>query len=283
MTVSLILATVGRDKKLRRFLESLRHQTYSRFHVLVVDQNPDDRAARVLKLYAGALSFSYLRAPLGLSIARNTGLRFAAGDVIGYPDDDCWYTSDFLSKIAAFFRSREDVGGLTVLSRDDRGGTSGPRWHRREGRVSLANVWNRGNSYTMFLRKEVIDTVGYFDERLGLGADTPWQSSEDVDLLIRALKRKTLIYYTPSLYVFHRRPENNSSSAAQKRSQDYGLGMGYVLRKHRYPVWYALAKILEPLAAAVFSVLAGRLSKARVQISRFNGRMHGWLAKTGVR
>ena len=49
------------------------------------------------------------------------------------------------------------------------------------------NVWNRAMSFTIFLRARVVERVGRFDERLGLGSGTPWHSGEEIDYLIRAL------------------------------------------------------------------------------------------------
>ena len=95
---SLLLATVGRTAELERFLSSLDAQTYRNFDLIVVDQNPDERLAALVQSYAGRFPVLCVKSTPGLSRARNAGLRYVSGDVIAFPDDDCWYPPDLLRK-----------------------------------------------------------------------------------------------------------------------------------------------------------------------------------------
>jgi len=63
------------------------------------------------------------------------------------------------------------------------------------------------------------------------GAGTPFQSGEETDLLLRAIKGGFQIQYLPSLVIYHPLPPRYSS-AAVTRARLYGAGMGRVLRKH---------------------------------------------------
>lgn len=74
--------------------------------------------------------------------------------------------------------------------------------------------------------------VGGFDEGLGVGAETPFQSGEDTELLLRAIKKGFQIQYLPSLVVYHPLPPPYSHAAVTR------AGMGRVLRKHgERPLW----------------------------------------------
>ena len=48
-------------------------------------------------------------------------------------------------------------------------------------------------SFTIFLRRRVVERVGEFDETLGVGAGTPYGSCEESDYLIRAVKSWVLV------------------------------------------------------------------------------------------
>ena len=53
------------------------------------------------------------------------------------------------------------------------------------------NLWNRAISFTIFLRRDVVEAVGPFDEELGLGSGRPWASGEETDYLIRAVRTRS--------------------------------------------------------------------------------------------
>jgi glycosyltransferase involved in cell wall biosynthesis len=110
--ISLILATKDRTAELARFLRSLGRQTHAEHELIVVDQNPDDRLLPVLRAHPG-MTIRRLVAEAGLSRARNLGLAAARGQVIAFPDDDCWYAPDLLQKVTGYFESRPDWSGIS--------------------------------------------------------------------------------------------------------------------------------------------------------------------------
>ena len=69
----LAVATVDRTHQLGALLDSLDAQTHRVFRLVVVDQNDDDRVERMLVEHP-ALEALRLRAPRGLSRARNVAL-----------------------------------------------------------------------------------------------------------------------------------------------------------------------------------------------------------------
>ena len=151
----LVVATVGRTDELARLLESLEAQGYPRVRVIVVDQNADERLQELL--LRSNVSVEHVRAEAGLSRARNTGLELVDADLVAFPDDDCVYPPG--------------------LQAGRRGRDRGCRPRRREGRAEDAagilglvepdaailaddNLWNRGISFTIFLRRALVERVG---------------------------------------------------------------------------------------------------------------------------
>src|SRR5271166_5434820 len=114
--ISLIVATMDRVTELERLLTSLDCQSYKEFEVIVVDQNPDDRLLLVLRSHE-ALTIRHLRCSPGASRARNVGLRIAGGDIIAFPDDDCWYPEGLLASVVAWFQSHQEFSGLLATLR----------------------------------------------------------------------------------------------------------------------------------------------------------------------
>src|ERR1700742_2152768 len=118
MKFSLIMATKGRGEEIGRFLLSLIRQDYSNFELIVVDQNEDNRLEVILKNSNLSSSIVHLKSAPGLSRARNAGLAFATGDIIAFPDDDCWYPNGLLKRVVSVFASHPSVEGLTGRWRD---------------------------------------------------------------------------------------------------------------------------------------------------------------------
>jgi glycosyltransferase involved in cell wall biosynthesis len=274
MKISLILATKNRIEEVHRFVRSLAHQGYSNLELIVVDQNEDDRLKGVLAQSKLQFPIIHLRSKPGLSRARNVGMRSASGELMSFPDDDCWYPEGLLARVVLEFRNQHSVDGLTGCSEDGQGNASGGSFSRRPGRVDLRTVWKRGISYTIFLRSRVCTAVGSFDEELGVGAHTPFGSGEETDYLIRTIKLGFNIQYLPDLVVFHPNPILYSRNHCDKAFR-YGVGMGRVLSKHQYELSFNLYTILRPIGGALLSLAAFRTRKAAYHLAIARGRVYG--------
>jgi GT2 family glycosyltransferase len=243
VTFDLVVATVGRTAELERFLASVDAQTHREFRVLVVDQNTDDRIVpllddRVLRLRSGR----------GLSRARNAALPGLTADAVAFPDDDCVYPPDLLSRVAARLEHLDGVTGRE------------PWWTTGAATLTRDNLWNRAISFTIFLRRELVERVGLFDEHLGL----PSSSAEEIDYLIRALDAGARIEYDPSLVVEH--PRKVADVAARD-----GRSVGYLLRKHGYGPRTVARMLIRPAAGIVLHP-----THARFHADTLRGRLSGY-------
>ena len=281
MKFSLVLATVGRTAELQRFLESLDAQTFRDFELIVIDQNPDERLAPLLTKYAKRFSIVHVRSEKGLSRARNVGLNHITGDVVAFPDDDCWYPAQLLGQVAGVLTQSAGLDGLTGRSVDDVGNTSQGNFPRDAQQVNSESVWRCGISYTIFLRRAVVDRVGCFDESLGVGAGTPWGAGEETDFLVRALKAGASVLYDPEVVVHHPAKTAAIDAGALARAFSYGCGWGRVLRKHQYGLRFCLKALIRPVGGAVLSLLRFDPRRAVYHWSTFRGRCFGLVSKPG--
>lgn len=279
MHFSLIVATINRTKEIKRFLQSLASQSYKNFELIVVDQNSDDRLVPILEPYKTHFPILHIRSAPGLSRARNIGLRYVKGDIVAFPDDDCWYPPDLLEKVANFFQKHPDIDGLAGRSIDENGKPSVGRWDEKEGLIDMFNVWRRAISFSIFLKTKVINEVGDFDETLGVGAGTPWGAGEETDYIVRTLKLGFKIYYYPSINIYHPQKTPVYDVRAISRAYSYGMGFGRVLRKHKYPLWFLGYYLIRPLSGIILSLLTGNFSKAKYYGTVLNGRFLGYLSK----
>ena len=265
----LVVATVGRADELGRLLDSLKAQDYTSLRVVVVDQNDDRRAADLL--VGRKLEHVHLQSETGLSRARNVALEHVSADVVAFPDDDCVYPPGLLQRVAERFARDDTLDGLTGRAADS-SGRSARSWKDDAARLTEDNLWNRAISFTIFLRRSVVDRVGTFDERLGLGSTEPWGSGEEIDFLVRAIRQGFRIEYDPALVVQHDVRENDARVGFRD-----GASVGYLLRKHAYPTRTVGRMLVRPAGGAFVSLVRLDGSGARYQLETLRGRLRGYL------
>lgn len=250
MTFDLVVATVDRVDELDRLLDSLERQTHSAFRVLLVDQNDDDRVEDVLAAHP-SLDVERLRSDRGLSRARNAALQRLEADAVAFPDDDCVYPADLLERVARLLASLDGVTGRE------------PWWQAGAAMLTRENLWNRAISFTIFLRRDVVERVGPFDETLGL----PLGSGEETDYLIRALDAGARIAYDPTLVVEHPQKAPDPSRIGTRD----GASMGYILRKHRYPRRTVARMLVRPAGGMLLDP-----RRAGFHLATLRGRLRGY-------
>jgi glycosyltransferase involved in cell wall biosynthesis len=279
MKFSLVLATVDRTEPLEVLLRSLASQTERNFEFLVVDQNQDERLLPLLGRYEGRFPIVHLRASeRGLSRARNLGLKYATGEILAFPDDDCWYGSPtLLERVAARFDARPRVDVMTGCSVDAAGHPSQLQWEPDTAWVTWLNIWHTCISYTIFLRRRVIERLGGFDESLGVGAGTAWGAGEEMDYILRALEADFSVWYDPSLQVNHPQTATSRDEHAIRRSYLYSAGGARVLRRYRYPMWFVGSRWVRALAGSGVALARGDFAKARVRWAGLRGSVRGWI------
>jgi glucosyl-dolichyl phosphate glucuronosyltransferase len=156
----------------------------------------------------------------GLSGARNSGTAIAQGALIAYLDDDAIAEPDWLARL---IRCCTDPKVLGV------GGTVEPRWlNKKPCWFPEEFYWVVGCTYrgmprtitkirnpigaNMALRREVLDTVGGFRNKIGRVGTQP-VGCEETELCIRACQHwpQGVFLYQPQACVSHRVPSNRAT------------------------------------------------------------------------
>ena len=232
--VSLVLATYGRCAEVGRMLDSLAVQTDTTFEILIVDQNRDDRLhEHIERGLASGLHIRHLRLePPSLSGARNLGIAQAKGEIIGFPDDDCWYEPDTVAQVRLAFEQTGNVEGVVgswveLLACSDGAGPIGSLSY-----AEWRSFQSKGaSSITLFFRSRLFERLGGFDERFGVGK---WYgAAEETDFILRALASGARVDYCPSAKVHHALPFSSGTSllASCRAMRARGRGTGGHLRQ----------------------------------------------------
>ena len=81
----------------------------------------------------------------------------------------------------------------------------------------------------------------------------------------------TLIEYDPSLAVIHDVRTDDADVGARD-----GASVGYLLRKHGYPLRVVVRMLVRPLGGALLSLLRRDGGRARYRLATFGGRVRGY-------
>jgi len=275
---SLVQPTCGRTTELTRFLLHLDQQTYRNFELIVVDQNPDGFLKPVLEPYLNRFPIIHvLSESKGLSHNRNVGLGYVTGQIVVFPDDDCWYPSDILDGIAGCFRDHPEYQGVTCRCIDDKGRDAFNRFDTTGGEVTKYNIWARSNSNCIFVTRDFA-IRSRFNESLGKGtaSDT---AAEEMDFLLRGMNLGLRVIYTPKLFVHHRLKVRTYSEPAIIEARCHATGQGQVLRRYNYRFPYVLYLWMRPLAGVLVAVATLNPRRLRYHLAMTRGRVEGWIAQ----
>jgi hypothetical protein len=116
LTFSLIINTIDRAGPLKTLLQTLEHQSYPHFEVIVVVGPTQDNTLEMLSEYESRIRV--LHCPkANLSQSRNIGLLAARGDIVVFIDDDAVPSQRWLEQLARLFEDNllDATGGGVYL------------------------------------------------------------------------------------------------------------------------------------------------------------------------
>lgn len=250
MKFSLIVTTINKDQELIRFFESLSRQVgidLANIEVIFIDQGNNKDTLRVLNR---EINVKYKKIQLSsLSKARNEGLKLVSGEIIAFPDDDCWYSEKLLLEVYKNIDSNCDAVCFNVKD-PDKNLYYGNRPLIVE-EIKFSTVLKYPISVGLFLYSKNIKGKLFFDEKLGVGNE--WGAGEESDFLIRYMETGAKIVYNGFIDVYH--PVEEYSSNDVMKFYKYGLGMGALLGKHSDKRKYFLAYYVNIIARGIMGFL----------------------------
>jgi glycosyltransferase involved in cell wall biosynthesis len=277
--ISLVVSTLGRRSELEELFRSLAAQDYKDFDVIVVDQNQDDRIKYLFdREWPFPLKRLHTPGARGLSRGRNAGWRIATGDIVVFPDDDCWYPASFLSS-GLKLMSAYGADVLTGRAADETGRSINGRYATAAHRIDRSNVWISGIEWVMLFKRETLLAVDGFNESIGVGAGTPWQACEGQDIILRAMEKGFACRFDPA-FVGHHAELNivEPDRSMRSKGRSYGRGLGYVLHVHNYGNLSIASWVVRPIVKSMLSALSGKFKSSLYFMNVAFGRLEGYIS-----
>ncbi len=221
MLVSAVVCTHSLDNypNLVEAVDSLLSQTHTEMEVIVAVDGNVELYEKVSAHYGGdkTVSALLLKENVGVSGARNAGIKAAKGDVIAFIDDDAVAEKRWIENLLSTYREYDAaaVGGKVL-----------PVWlgdkpdYLPEELYWLAGITHEGfaeekvvevrNTFgpNMSFKKEVFQKAGMFNENLGFARKgTSYIQAEEPEFALRM--RRELgkgVIYNPKAVVYHKIP-----------------------------------------------------------------------------
>jgi GT2 family glycosyltransferase len=278
-TASIVIPTRARASYLRVALASIAPQAAAAAaEVLVVDDAGPTPAARALAARFGARYEPHER-PLGLNVARNTGVERSAGELVVFVDDDIRARGGWLQALLDAAREHPQVNVFT-----------GPIHARLEGRelrtcgreqppittlelgaqdTDARYAWGAN----MAIRRSALERVGPFDVSLEHGGDEQeWQDRMRTSSAGGASGEAARVLYVARAAVDHRRVGADASLGSLARGA-HARGRAarrFDLRRGQAP---SLARELHTLAGCAGHVIRHRCPAGLIMVAHSAGRV----------
>ena len=178
--VSVVLPTHNRCGMLHQAIDSVLAQHYPSFELIVVDDGSTDGTKALLSSYGCRLK-AISQQNLGVSAARNCGIREAAGQWIALLDSDDYWLAEKLARQMAYLAEHPQI---MICQTEELWLRNGVRVNpRQRHRKTAGMIFEKSlplciiSPSAVMLHKELLEEVGLFDE------DLP--ACEDYDLWLR--------------------------------------------------------------------------------------------------
>lgn len=206
--VSVIIPTYKRPDVLPRSINSVLNQSYENFEIIVVDDNyagSDERkkTEMIMNQYLENSKVTYVQHPDNRngSAARNTGFGMSRGKYVMFLDDDDEFTKDKILRQVQCLEKRDMTWGACYtgyirVNSNNKVVAKGAEV--REGALLIEelkrNLFVHAGSNLM-VRRCVVEELNGFDES--------FLRNQDVEFLVRLLKRYKLAYVDVSGLIVH--------------------------------------------------------------------------------
>jgi glycosyltransferase involved in cell wall biosynthesis len=177
--VSIIIPVYRDWNRLSRCLNALQKQTYPRhmFEVIVINNDLEDNAP--LNFLLAENHKLIVEEKPGSYAARNTGLKVAKGEIIGFTDSDCVPNEDWIENAVNYLLNNPTcsrVGGNILIFNKSSKPTLVESYNNVYSFPQKWHINKRGTSVTanLFTYKYVFEKVGLFDEKLMSMGDSKW-------------------------------------------------------------------------------------------------------------
>jgi glycosyltransferase involved in cell wall biosynthesis len=203
---SVVIPVYNRPEEMEELLNSLVHQTFADFEVIVVEDGSSIQSQTVVEKYRAHLTIDYVfKTNTGPGPSRNVGFQKARGEYFVVFDSDCILPCAYFEAVETFLRqTKVDAWGGPDRGHENFTSLQQAMAHTmssffttggiRGGAKMVGNYQPR--SFNMGISRSAFQLTGGFKfDRF----------AEDIELSIRMRKMGLTIAFIPDAYVFHKR------------------------------------------------------------------------------
>ena len=196
MKVSVIIPTFNRLSLISRAIDSVLKQTFKPFEIIVVDDGSSDNTSTFIKNNYKSVKLIKQK-NLGVSKARNVGIKNSSGDWIALLDsDDEWKKN----KLEVQIKSLTEYDYYSVCHTNEIWIRNGTRVNQKKRHQKYGgNIFDkcldicRISPSSIIFQKNIINEVGWFDENLSI--------CEDYDLWLRITANFKILFIDKPLII----------------------------------------------------------------------------------
>lgn len=206
MDVSVILTVKNESLHISSCINSILHQSYQDFEIIIIDDNSTDNTAEIIKSFKSEkIKYFFVDNCEGHANLRNLGVKKVKGQYIFFTDGDCKPHCDWLKT------------GLDILKTGIYLGVEGKTFYETDGNITSADSnthrMNAGGYMTcnVAYTKKSIESVNFFDSKFKY-------VYEDRDLGLR-IKKNGKIYFNENMLVFHQKKKLNITALFRRSNR----------------------------------------------------------------
>lgn len=191
--ISLIITTFNYANYVERAIRSAMDQSFSNdnYEIIVVNDASEDRTKEILENYEEDCRIFNLEKNVGLSAARNFGIKKAKGQFVVFLDADDYIHRDLLYIQHLYLCENNSIDAVSVdyYQVDDRG-----------NHIKHLNAEKFPIACGIMFRKDNLHMIGLYDES--------FKAREEEDLRIRFLKKHSIHNIILPLYRYRMHDSN---------------------------------------------------------------------------
>jgi len=228
--VSIVTPSLNQGRFIEETILSVKNQIYPNIEHIIVDGGSTDNTVDIIRKYDGTYNMLWLSEPDdGQSDAINKGWKMSKGDIIAWLNSDDTYMPWAVEIAVNWFINHPDVdmvyGDCSITNEAG----------KNIGQASVADFnlgkmlcgHNMVSQPAVFLRKEVLDKVGYLDSNLHFAMD--------YDLWLRIGLKGKMIYIAQVLANYHEHSDTKSMTEAYKFPDDRLYSLNKLFSMHGLP------------------------------------------------
>lgn len=254
------------EKYLNKAIESILNQTFRDFEFIIIDDGSRDRSFNIIESYSkkdNRIRIIKNLKNVGLTKSLNDAIKLAQGEFIARQDDDDISISNRLEKQIGFLKENPEYAFC---------GCNGFQKQRDLGLINffdideIRNILIIENCFahpTLFIRKEIFEKYGYYNEKFRYGQDYELfcRLIYKYKLKAKNLEDKLIIMHMP----FTKIKTKNVNKFLIQRFNSIKTKLMY-LKFTSYKIKGICAILIRVLEMVTFSHLMGKFSKLLIKI-----------------